>query len=205
MPGTTGAGARASFSVKVVPFPTTLSTRMRPLWAFDDLAAKSQAEAGSTLALLVGLFGRVERLEDLAELVRGNAAARVAKRDFGHAALIVGVDGKIERSAVLHRLPRVDDQVEQDLLNLVRIDEGEGAADKVGLQTHAVHLQVFLDQHQHVVDDGHQIGELPPLALRRAYESMPVVIFDARWPAVRILSNAFSRVPTSLCRRPILA
>ena len=131
MPGATGAGARASFSVKVVPLAHHAFDADASLVGFDDLTAKSQAEASSTLALLVGLFCRVERLEDYAELVRGNAAARVAKGNLGHSAFFVGMDGKIERSAVLHRLPRVDDQVEQDLLNLVRIDEGEGAADKV--------------------------------------------------------------------------
>ena len=41
--------------------------------------------------------------------------------------------------------------------------------------------------------------------LRREYESMPVVILAARWPAARILSKAFSRVAASLCLNPSFA
>ena len=79
---------------------------------FDDFAAQRQPEAGAPLPLLVGLLGGVERLEDFPQLVGRNAAAGVADGDLGHGGLLVRPDGQVQRAAVVHRLPCVDDQVE---------------------------------------------------------------------------------------------
>src|SRR5437763_12813056 len=55
----------------------------------DDLPANAQAQAAAAVAVLVGLLRRVERLEDQAEPLLGNADAGVGDADLGHLRLRV--------------------------------------------------------------------------------------------------------------------
>ena len=105
------------------------------------------------MAVFVSLLGREERVEDLFELFSGDAAAAVSDADLGEAGLAIRGDGDQHSSAVRHRLASVDDEVQQDLLDLAGVEFRLWVLGEVGFEFDAVHLQVFLDEHQHLLDE----------------------------------------------------
>src|SRR5262249_51414996 len=63
-----------------------------------------------------------ERLKDVFENLRGHAAAGVAKHQLRHFVALAQVDG--QDAAFIHAVQGVDDQVEDDRLDLLRIYPG---------------------------------------------------------------------------------
>ena len=160
-------------TVNVEPLPTTLSTRMRPVVLLDDLPADAQAQAGAAVAVLVGLLGRVERLEDQAELFRRDADAGVGDADLGHLRRGVLADLDRQPAAARHRLAGVDDQVEQDLLDLARHAGHLRPAVEPLLDLDAVLAQVLFGQDQHFLDQRDEVGHAGAAStLLRAKPSM---------------------------------
>src|SRR5438552_14345933 len=53
-----------------------------PVVLFDDLPADTESQPGAAVAVLVGLLGGKERLENDAQLLGRNADSRVADADF---------------------------------------------------------------------------------------------------------------------------
>src|SRR5580765_1269649 len=93
--------------------------------ALDDAAGQRQSESG---ALTVGL-GREERVEDPRSNLARNSRAAVG--DIDPHSLVLRVVTRPEsqaawRGRVLHRLPRIRDQVHDDLLELMRIGPHQG-------------------------------------------------------------------------------
>src|SRR5207244_10197510 len=76
----------------------------------DDLAADAEAQAGAAAALVVGVLGGEERLEDLAEVVGRDADAGVGDADLGSVGAQVLADLDPDTAAGRHRLPGVDEQ-----------------------------------------------------------------------------------------------
>src|SRR5438105_2231313 len=88
----------------------------------DDLPADAQAEAGSAVAIFIRILGRVEWFEDQAQLIDGDADARIREANLGHASVEVFTDIDSEPAAAGHRLPGVDDEIDQNLLDLAGDD-----------------------------------------------------------------------------------
>ncbi len=146
----TGATAIGRRSVNVVPRPTVLSTRMRPLWA-SMISLQRASPARNRPAVLIRGLGRVEPFEDLGELVRRDSWTGITDGDLTGPRFAVPGDTQEQRSAGSHRLPSVDDQIDQHLLDLSRIDLGPRVVVIRRFETNAIDLQVLLDQDQHVL------------------------------------------------------
>jgi hypothetical protein len=87
---------------------------------FNDLAASGQAQPRAPFARFIGAgFRRVERLEDPRELVGWNAATAVADDQIDRVGRRIVLQANQHAAAAGRRLPRVDEQVEQHLLNLI--------------------------------------------------------------------------------------
>src|SRR6185437_13275338 len=82
------------------------------------------AEADGEAEPYAGRLRREERLEDLLAQIRGDARPGVLDRDREEGALHARADH--ERAAVGHRVRRVEEEVEEHLLELVRIAEHLG-------------------------------------------------------------------------------
>ena len=128
---------RGRSTLTTVPCPTSLVTdTWPPLWRTIPNAPHCEAEAGA----LAALFRGEERLEDALERRRVHPIARVAHGDSNVAAggylaelRLVRVDARIgrldrERAAVRHRVARVRGEVQEDLLELARVDENGAEA-----------------------------------------------------------------------------
>src|ERR1051326_3428537 len=64
-----------------------------PAVLLDDLPADAQAQSGAAVAVLVRLFGGVERLENEAKLIRSDADAAVGDAHLGHVGTAGGAGG----------------------------------------------------------------------------------------------------------------
>ena len=118
----------------------------------DDLLGDGQAEAGAPAA------ARVEHLEDaLAHLLRDARPAVLHLDD--DLALLAGPGAHGHLAAVLEHLPRVDEQVDQRLLELrvVEIDVGQERLE-VGDELHAVLAEVGLQEAQHLAHDDVEVA-----------------------------------------------
>src|SRR5262245_18799375 len=129
------------------------------LMLLDDLPAHAQAQAVAAVAFLVGHLGGVKRLEDQAQLVKRDADASVADANLGHVRKRIGAHLNGEPATGWHRLTRVDDQVQQDLLDLPANDRGLRPTVKLLLDLHLMLAQVFTAQQQHIFDQAHQIDQ----------------------------------------------
>ena len=128
---------------------------------FDDVAAHREPQAGAALAAGVRtFFGGEERIENLRQHFRRNAAAVVAHHQVDH--VVLGVVQQLDQqpAAVGHRLPGVDQQVQQHLLNLVAVDVG--LRDRLDLlfDRDAILVHLAFEQQQRVLDQLLQIGRL---------------------------------------------
>src|SRR5579862_1317716 len=118
---------------------------------FDDRPGDRQSEAHAAG------FGRVECIENLLGPDRPKAGAGVAHADGDIARTVLGrIDG--EKSAclgrVFHRLDRIENEVEHDLLHLYRVgpQRGEVVA-QAGLQHDMMLADLAGGQRQNVADD----------------------------------------------------
>ena len=125
----------------------------------DDLPANAQAQAAAAVAVLVGLLGRVKRLEDQAAAAPGGCRRRVsAMRISAICVLRVFAHLDAQPAAARHGLAGVDDQVQQDLLDLAAHHGRLGPALELLLDLHAVLAQVLFGQDQHFLHQGDQVG-----------------------------------------------
>ena len=132
-----------------------------PMMGFDHVAAEGESQASAAFAGGVGsALRREEAVEDSRQLVSRNAAAGVADREVDHACGRIVAQSQRDLAALLHRLPRVDQQVQQDLLHLVRVDERWRHRLKLRLDADAVFYELAFDQHQRVVDQFEHVGRL---------------------------------------------
>ena len=92
---------------------------------FGELAGEGEADAGRGGLVAAAALYLVEQIEDLVAEVRGDTDAGVADVEFGGGLCAGGAisDGDGDRAAVGRILERVRDEVEDDLLELVRIYE----------------------------------------------------------------------------------
>jgi len=84
----------------------------------DDTLNDHQAQAGALL------LGGVEGLEDAVDLLLRNAAAGVSHANPDAVGALAGLQG--ERAAFGHGLQGILDEVDEDLLDLRRVDRGDG-------------------------------------------------------------------------------
>ena len=83
---------------KVVPLPGSLVAQMRPPCWVTMLPADGEAEAGAAHGAGVGGVDLLEALEDVFELVGGNAAALIANFDEGFV-LVEVLGGEMDLAA----------------------------------------------------------------------------------------------------------
>ena len=122
----------------------------------DDPVGDRQAQAGPLADPPPG----EERLEDVLEHLGRHAAAVVGEDHLGHPLGVPEVDP--ERAAGVHRVERVDDQVQDDLLDLLAVDVGhDGLA---GLEDDVL-APVLAHVADHLDDPLDQAGQVGPLAL----------------------------------------
>jgi len=172
----------------------------------DDLPTHAKPQAAAAVALIVGLFGRVERLENQAKLFGRNADAGIADRDLGHPGLGVFTHVDREPTAFLHRLPGVDDEVQENLLDLAADDGNLGATVKTLLGLNLVLTQILSVRTSTSSTSGTRSVTSRWMAPLRANPSMLEMMTAARWLPLRIFSNACCLLASEHSgRRPSLA
>ena len=127
----------------------------------DDVAAHRQPQAGAALAAGVrAVLCRVERLEYPRQLVGRNTAAVVADHHVDH--VVLGVVKQLDPKppAAGHRLPGVDQKVQQHLLYLVAVGHRRRNLLIALLDYYPVLVHLPFQQHQRVVHQFYQIGRL---------------------------------------------
>src|SRR4029077_8605996 len=107
---------------------------------FDDGARNRQPDAHSQS------LGRDEGLEQLGGNLRRDAEAAVGDADFEQVAIACAArDQQLAPRRLLHRLDRVADEVEQDLLDLHLVDQDE-IVDGIDLEAHANAMLLGADE-----------------------------------------------------------
>ena len=95
-------------------------------------------------------FRRAIGFKEVGDLVGGHAESVV--RDLEDDIVVVGADVEFERPAVLHRLERVLDEIEEDLLNLVLVDrDGRQGTGEVETDADAAFLELGLQRREAVL------------------------------------------------------
>src|SRR5262249_2222745 len=84
----------------------------------DDPVRDREAQAGA----LAHTSAREEGLEDVLEHLGRHPASVVVEDHLGHAVAVTKIDP--EGAVDFHRVERVDDEVEDDLLDLLAVDMG---------------------------------------------------------------------------------
>ncbi len=128
---------------------------------FDDVAAHGETETGAALAAGVGsCLGAEEGIEDSSQCFGGHTAAGVADNEIHR--LVRGVAGKPDdqRAAVGHCLARVDQQVQQHLLNLVAVGNRLWNVVEMLFDANAILHHFAFEQQQRVVHQLPQVGWL---------------------------------------------
>ncbi len=148
-------------SVKVEPCPSRLSARRRP-WCASTMSrqtASPRPVPPCPAASGRGL-GRVERLEDPPQVGRRDPHSRVGDAQLDPAAGGVESHPDAHHPALGHRLTGVDQEVEEHLLDLCRVDPRRRLARQLHVQLDAMTRQVLLDQHDHFLDQPDDVGRL---------------------------------------------
>ncbi len=116
----------------------------------DDAVGDGKPQAGA----LAGVFRREERIEDAAERLGLHARPVVVETDANGAVVPPRTHGELAFAARgEHRLLCVDDQIEEDLLDLVRVDHRVGELlVQVQLEIDVLHAQVVVAQLQHALE-----------------------------------------------------
>ena len=96
-----------------VPCPTRALAVDRALVLAHDAVGDRQAEAGA----LADRLGREERIVDARQVLARNARPGVA--DFGHDSPVFDARADRQPAALRHRVARVQEQVQEHLLQLV--------------------------------------------------------------------------------------
>ena len=99
--------------------------------AFDDAVADRQAQPGA----VADVFGGEEWIEDLGQVLLADARARVRESDLDGVLSFPVTGADVQVAAALHGFCGVDDHVDEDALDLRRIDHRQG--------------QVFLEMLDH--------------------------------------------------------
>ncbi len=162
---------------------------------FDDVAADGQAQARAPLPRGVGFgLGREKRLEDPPQVGRRDPDTRVGHADLGQPAGRRPAPGAAAPCPPGHRLAGVDQEVEQHLLDLCRVDPRVQSSRRLQFQPHPVPRQVFLDEQDDFLDQPRQVGRLAVLDVSRPRQTEhPRVIVAARCAASTIWVRARSR------------
>ena len=99
----------------------------------------------------IGLGGE-EGIVDAIEVLRGDAGAGVGH--LGHHLVPLLARGDRQPAAARHGVPRVQEQVEEHLLELELVaDHGDAALGQLAPNLDAALLELMLEQRQHVADD----------------------------------------------------
>jgi hypothetical protein len=123
--------------------------------------AQRQPQAVPPLAPFIRLFGGEERLEQPGEVFGGDPRAGVLHANLREFLPDIGSQSHRQHPPLRHRLPGVHHEVENNLLNLARIDRtAHGMGREAGFQPHPVVFQVFFDQQQYIADQDPQVGRL---------------------------------------------
>ena len=128
-----------------------------PAVVVDDAVADRQAEAGPLAAFL----RREERVEDAAQVLRRNADAIVDERQEDVA--LLGARADLQLAAAVraqHRVLGVGDDVEEDLLDLVRVGHRQRQVRvEVEVEVDVLDAQVVAAQLQHSLEQGVQVHQ----------------------------------------------
>ena len=208
--------AKGSYSLRRWPIQRQLNRKRRSLadHAFnpnpsvvllDDLAAHAQAEAGATVALLIRILGRVEGLEDTAELIGRDADPTVGNPNFHHMRCQILANVDPQTSTIEHRLTGINDQVQENLLDLTGNDLCDGPTVVALFNVNAMLGEVFFGKKQHFIDQLSNVGCLPASRLVAGKTQHPADNGRTRWPPLRIFSNACFWAGSRLPRMPSFA
>ena len=139
----------------------------------DDALAKSEPESGAALAGFVrAAFGRVKRVEDFRKRFRRNPGAEVANGDLDEVRVFGASNFDDDSPAARRRLPRVDQEVDENLLNLVPVRQDRRNRLVSRFDRDAVLAGLSFEEEQHVVDERLQIGRFSTrLAVARQAEN----------------------------------
>ena len=191
--GALDASARSgSVSVNRVPWPTRAVAANRAVVLVHDAVGDRQAEAGAAADRL----RREERIVDAREMLRRNAGAGVGDLDDAAIRPSTRVDDR-QPAAARHRVARVQEQVQEHLLQLVL--DAERPAPAIGDSSRRTliraDLELMLEQREHVADDGVEIDldALAAAAAGRDRLSRPLTIFAARNVCRSIFSSSTVR------------
>src|SRR3990172_4804764 len=121
----------------------------------DDAVADAEAEAGASRRA----FGRKERIEHLVLGFRINAGACIGENHFYVVVRLLHRD--VELSPVRHGVARVQDQVEKDLLYLVRVYGERRNVFNSGLYLNLFEVPVVPDKVKRVVQNTVEAGRDP--------------------------------------------
>ena len=109
-----------SVTVKVVPWPSVLSTRDRAAVQLDQLLHQREPDAGALVGAAARALDPVEALEEARQLGRGDADAGVAHRELDAAP---SAAPQRDRDLALEgELEGVGEQVQDDLLPHLAVD-----------------------------------------------------------------------------------
>ena len=113
--------------VKVEPWPSRLSAQEAAVVGFHDVAADGQAQPGAPLPGVVRrVLGRVEGLENTPQVLGGDSHAGVGHAQLRPTAGRVQSQEDSHCAPFGHGLARVDQKIEQDLLDLRWINRACG-------------------------------------------------------------------------------
>ena len=158
------SGGQGQANGKRRPFSQgTLHTDFPPM-CFDDVAACRQSKSCAALAAFVGtILGREKGIEDLRQLFWRNSRTGVADGHVHRFGAGCGPDPDQDPAAFGHRLSRIDQQVEQDLLDLVSVRPAEWRVIVFLFDGDSVFAQFALEQYQGILGQRGQIGGLHAL------------------------------------------
>ncbi len=128
---------------------------------FHDITAGGQPEAGPSLARGVGPALRgVERLEDVPQRFRRHAGAVVAHVEVDRVGLRVVAQLHEDHAPLRHRLAGIDQQIQQHLLDVIRVRQGRRRFENAPFNLDAILHHLALEQQERVVDQFHHVGRL---------------------------------------------
>src|SRR5471030_235526 len=140
-----------------------------------DAVGNREAEAGAA----ADGFRREERVVDARDLLGGDA--RPGVRDFRDDAIAFDARGDRQPAAARHRVARVEEEIEEDLLELM-LDAEHVHHRRRELAPHldAADLELVLEQREHVHDDGVEIHFGPFIGRRAGPGEVQQAVDDLR-------------------------
>ena len=122
---------------------------------------KGKSKTRSTFPLPSGpLFGGIKRIGNFGKLFGRDPGPEIADHQLDRRPGRIGTDFQKEPSAFGHRLPGIDQQIDQYLLDLIGVGRNFGYGKKILLDADPVLVHFTIEKEKNVFGDRDKIGRL---------------------------------------------